>query len=138
MAVRPYAVMAEKMGLTEEEVLARLTRLKEIGIIRRLGGIFNSRKLGYVGTLCAAKVPPGRVDEVARIVNSYVAVTHNYIREHEYNMWFTVLALSWEELDRIVAEIKEQAGIEHLLNLPAQRMFKVNVHFEVTEVQDAE
>ncbi|MBC7105272.1 MAG: Lrp/AsnC family transcriptional regulator, partial [Firmicutes bacterium] len=86
LGARPFAELAARLGGDEERVLRSLRLLKEAGVIRRLGGIFDSRRLGYWGTLGALKVPPGRIAEVAAVVNSYEAVTHNYLREHEYNM----------------------------------------------------
>ncbi|MBO8136844.1 MAG: Lrp/AsnC family transcriptional regulator [Desulfotomaculum sp.] len=131
---QPYADMARRLNISEEEVIRRLKRLMDEGIIRRLGGVFDSRKLGYRGTLCGMKVPAERVDEVAEVVNRYPGVTHNYLREHEYNMWFTVLADSPEKLDKIINEIKEKTGIKDILNLPAERFFKVMVNFELDGV----
>jgi DNA-binding Lrp family transcriptional regulator len=76
----PYREIASLLGVSEEEVILRLRKLKDKGIIRRIGAIFDSKKLGYCSTLCAMKVPAQRVDEVAQIVNEYPGVTHNYLR----------------------------------------------------------
>ncbi|AQS59513.1 AsnC family transcriptional regulator [Desulforamulus ferrireducens] len=129
----PYKVLAEKLGITEQEVLDRLARLMQQDVIRRLGGVFDSRKLGYKGTLCAIKVPPERIEEVAEVINSYIGITHNYLREDDYNMWFTILARSPEKVQQILNEIKEKTGIEDIINLPAQRFFKVLVNFQVRD-----
>lgn len=102
-------------------------------VIRRLGGVFDSRKLGYKGTLCAVKVPQDRIDEVAAVINSYLGITHNYLRDHEYNMWFTILAQSPAKVEQILKEIKEKTGIEDIINLPSQRFFKVLVNFDVRD-----
>ncbi|MBF7084541.1 AsnC family transcriptional regulator [Desulfallas sp. Bu1-1] len=134
----PYKQIAATVGITEEELLARLERLQQSGIIRRLGGLFDSRKLGYTGTLCAMKVPPGDIDRVAKIIDEYPGITHNYLRDHEYNMWFTLLAESKEKIDSLLNEIKERTGISHVLNLPSLNVFKVRVNFDISEVQDAE
>lgn len=132
----PYKVLAEKLGVTEQDVLDRLERLMQQDIIRRLGGVFDSRKLGYKGTLCAIKVPPNRIDEVASVINSYIGITHNYLREDEYNMWFTILAQSPDKVQQILTEIKEKTGIEDIIDLPSQKFFKVLVNFEVKETED--
>lgn len=134
----PYAELGRALGMSEDEVLARLARLKEGKIIRRLGGIFDSRRLGYKGTLCAMRVPAERVDEVAEVVNSYLEVTHNYLRDHAYNMWFTALALSEERLQEILKEIKTRTGIREIMTLPARKIYKIEVKFNVSEVQDAD
>jgi DNA-binding Lrp family transcriptional regulator len=127
----PYRELAGQLGLSEEEVLARLRRLVEAKVIRRLGAIFDSRKVGYEGTLCALKVPPERVAEVAAEVNRHSGVTHNYLRDHEYNMWFTVLAGTPEKVNEIVQEIKERTGIKDCLFLPAVNIFKIRVNFDL-------
>lgn len=90
----------------------------------------NSRRLGLSGTLVAMKVPQGRLDEVANVVNALPNVTHNYLREHDYNMWFTVTAESPQRLAEIVARLKRATGITEVLELPTLRTFKVNVRLE--------
>lgn len=135
---RPYAAVGARLGLSEDEVLERLRRLKESNIIRRMGGVFDSRKLGYKGTLCAMKVPPDKVDRVAEVVNGYLEITHNYLRDGDYNMWFTVLALSDERVQRILNEIKAATGIKEIVTLPATRIFKILVNFDVSEVNHAD
>ena len=124
---RPFQLLGEKLYITEEEVLIRINKLKEEGLIRRVGGIFDSRKLGYTSTLCAAKVPSHKVNEVAKIINNYDEITHNYIREDEYNMWFTVITYSKESLCKILEEIKINTHIKHIISLPSTKFFKVRV-----------
>ncbi|WP_031513667.1 AsnC family transcriptional regulator [Desulfofalx alkaliphila] len=134
IVARPYKELGHRLGISEEQVIERLQRLKDEDYIRRLGGIFDSRKLGYKGTLCGIKVPAHRIDEVAAVVNSYPGITHNYLREGEYNMWFTVLANSPDKVKKILEEISEKTGITDILNLPSERVFKVLVNFELDEV----
>ncbi len=136
ICTEPYKVIGEKIGISEQEVLNRLERLMQQDVIRRLGGVFDSRKLGYKGTLCAIKVPPHRIDEVAEVVNSYIGITHNYLRDYEYNMWFTILAQSPEKVEQILSEIKQKTGINDVINLPSQRFFKVMVNFRVRETPE--
>lgn len=130
---QPYQVLAEQLGVTEQEILQRLERLMKQDVIRRLGGVFDSRKLGYKGTLCAIKVPQDRIDEVAAVINSYLGITHNYLRDDDYNMWFTILARSPAKVEQILGEIKEKTGINDIINLPSQRFFKVLVNFDVRD-----
>ncbi len=130
---QPYQELAKILGTSEEEVLARLQKLMEKGIIRRLGPIFDSSKLGYSGTLCAVRVPSEKVREVAEVINSFPGVTHNYLRNHSYNMWFTLLAESPEKLQAVLEEIKERTGITDILNLPAQKVFKIRVNFPLED-----
>lgn len=127
---RPYADLAARVGLVEEEMVERIGRLKADGVIRRIGATFDSGKLGYASTLCAMKAPAERVDEVAGIVNSFENVTHNYLRDDErLNMWFTVIAESETRIDEVIDEIRGRTGIGKILNLPAVRLFKVKVEF---------
>lgn len=127
----PYQVLADEVGTTESDLLARLARMQQTGIIRRLGGLFDSRKLGYTGTLCAMQVPTSDIPRVAQVINAYPGITHNYIRDHQYNMWFTLLAESEEKVQSILAEIKTKTKINNILNLPALHVFKVRVNFEI-------
>ena len=127
----PYAELGRRAGLTEAEALSRVAALRRAGFIRRIGGVLDSRRLGMSGTLVAMKVPPERVEEVAAIINASPRVTHNYLREHEYNMWFTLSADSPGELADSLAEIRRATGIDELLDLPATKVFKINVKMEM-------
>ncbi len=129
----PYRELAEALGASEEEILGRLERLVADGVIRRLGPIFDSRKLGYCSTLVALKVPSERVEEVAAVVNSFPGVTHNYLRDDRYNMWFTLLEETPARLEATLKEIKRRTGITEILNLPAARIFKLRVNFDLGE-----
>ena len=133
LTARPYGEIASLLEISEDDVISRLKKLKHEGIIRRIGAIFESKKLGYRSTLCAMKAPGHRVDEVVGIINEYTGVTHNYLREHDYNIWFTITARSRQELDKIMAEIREKSGIQDLIDLPTVRMFKIRVHFSMLE-----
>jgi DNA-binding Lrp family transcriptional regulator len=128
---RPYLVLAEKLGCSETELMQRVQDLKDRNIIRRIGANFNSRKLGYTSTLCAARVSPDQLDQFVAEVNSYPGVTHNYRREHDYNVWFTVIAASQEEIDEILQGISATSGVADIISLPAERIFKIQVDFEV-------
>ena len=127
----PYLELAEKLGCSEAEVLERVQNLKDRAIIRRIGANCNSRKLGYTSTLCAARVPQDHMKKFVEVVNSYPGVTHNYRRDHAYNIWFTLIAPSVEEIERILREISEQTEVREIMSLPAERLFKIQVDFEV-------
>ena len=128
---RPYQVLGEKLGCSEEEALQRVKDLKDREVIRRIGANCNSRKLGYTSTLCAAKVPSSLMERFVEVVNSYMGVTHNYRRDHDYNIWFTLIAPSEEKIERILREIIELTGVGEVISLPAERLFKIQVDFEV-------
>jgi siroheme decarboxylase len=126
---RPYAEMGRRVGAAEQEVLARVQALYDAGVIRRIGANFTSRKLGYTSTLCAARVPPEKLEDFAGVVNHYPEVTHNYVRQHRYNVWFTLIAESPERLAEILQEIREASGVSDILSLPAKEVFKIRVDF---------
>ena len=128
---RPYHAIADELDLTEKEVMDRISRLKEIGIIRRIGGNFVPGKLGFVSTLCAARVPSDKIQEFAEAVNRYPGVTHNYQRDNKYNVWFTFIAPSMDEIYANLKEIAEETGITDILNLPATKVFKIRAEFDV-------
>lgn len=128
---KPFESLAARLGLSSSAVMDLTNDLKDKHIIRRIGAIFDLQKLGYMSTLCAMKVLPESIDEVANIVNSYPGVTHNYGRAHEFNLWFTVIAESEEKIAGIIEEIKARAGVETVLNLPAVNLFKINVDFRL-------
>ena len=130
---RPYLELAEELNTSEADIISRIGHLQQTGVIRRLGGIFDSRNLGYTGTLCAMQVPQESIAEVAAVINGYPGITHNYLREHKYNMWFTLLAESKEQIQEILTEIKAVTGIKQLISLPAENIFKIKVNFD-TEV----
>jgi DNA-binding Lrp family transcriptional regulator len=130
IAPRPYEELARKLGVTEDEAFEAVQNLRKKGIIRRLGGSFDSRKIGYKSTLVALSVPKNRLEEVVDIVNSYPGVTHNYEREGKYNVWFTLIAESDQAIDQTVADIKARTRAE-VMNLPATRLFKIRVDFDL-------
>ena len=127
----PYQSIAEDLGLSEKELLMRLVQLKENGVIRRIGGNCVPEKLGFVSTLCAAKVPETRIDFFARIVNRYPGVTHNYMRDNKFNVWFTFIAPSMGEIEENIKKISEETGVTEILNLPATKVFKIKAHFDL-------
>lgn len=135
MESRPYLVLARELDITENEVIKRIEGFKNKGYIRRMGAVFNSSKLGYSSTLCAMSVPKNMIKEVTQVINAYDEITHNYIRKHSYNIWFTVIACSKQRLQQIISEIKEKTGIASVLNLPAVRHLKIKVVFDIREVK---
>lgn len=127
---RPYAYLGERLGIAEEEVLERVRRLREEHIIRRMGANFQSKKLGWVSTLCGAKVPPEAMESFCELVNAETGVTHNYEREHKYNIWFTFIGPSREYIQKRLDSITAKTGVP-ILNLPATRLFKIRVNFKM-------
>jgi DNA-binding Lrp family transcriptional regulator len=128
---RPYRTIAVELSLSETEVLKRISRLKNSGIIRRIGGNFTPDRLGFVSTLCAAKVPADKINAFAKVVNRYPGVTHNYRRENTFNVWFTFIAPSMEEIKANLKQIAAETGVTKILNLPATRVFKIKAEFKI-------
>jgi DNA-binding Lrp family transcriptional regulator len=128
---QPFRIVAEKCGISEEETLSRIQKLKEEGIIRRIGAVFDGAKLGRVSTLCAARVPEEKINSFVQIVNANKNVTHNYRRDNEYNIWFTVSAATAEELETFLKDVKEKTGVTDILDMRAIRTFKINASFDV-------
>jgi DNA-binding Lrp family transcriptional regulator len=128
---RPYRCVGQKIGIPEEEVVRRITAMKTSGVIRRIGGSFDSRKLGFFSTLCAAKVPRDKLERFNQVINAYPGVTHNYTRNGDYNLWFTYIGQSREEIDRMLQDVARKTGVMEIMSLPARRTFKIKVKFEL-------
>lgn len=136
---RPWAVIADRLGINENEVLERLGRLQETGIIRGVSPVLESRRLGLrAATLVALRVPGSRVREIARIISSYPEVSHNYRRDHAYSIWFTLAAPTDERIGEVLAEILDRTGIseEDVLNLPTLQKYKIDVRFSCCPDRD--
>ena len=129
----PYGEVGAKVGISAEEVLSRVSKLKSDSIIRKVGPFFDAKKMGHKSTLCAVDVPEEKLQETADIISSYVEVTHNYLREGSPNVWFTVIAENEKEIERILSEISEKAGVGPIRNLPARRMFKIKVDLKLKD-----
>ena len=131
ITARPYLEIGERVHLGEQEVFERVRFLKKKGIIRRIGGNFDSKQLNFASTLCAAKVPERAIERFVKAVNRYPGVTHNYLRDHEYNVWFTFIAPSMADIRKALVEISRSTGVTEIRNLPAIKIFKIRVDFEV-------
>ncbi|HEX5503145.1 MAG TPA: AsnC family transcriptional regulator [Thermomicrobiales bacterium] len=129
---RPFAALGEPLGLGEDEVIARVARLVRGNIIRQISAIFDTRSLGYQSCLVAMRIPPDRLVEGALVVNTHPGVTHNYKRNHEYNLWFTVAVPPGHDLAGTVARLQELAGAEQARMLPTLRLFKIGVDLDLT------
>lgn len=127
----PFGAIANELGLGESDVITRVRKLKKNGIIRRIGGNFSPEKIGFFSTLCAAKVPENEIDSFADFVNTFPGVTHNYVRENEFNVWFTFIAPSVNDIETNLKIIQEHTGIETIVNLPATMVFKINAQFKL-------
>ncbi len=138
VAHAPYAEIGAKTGISEDEAFERVSSLQEGGIIRRIGASFDSRGLGWTSTLCAMKVPADKIVDVTKVVGRYPNVTHNYEREHVYNLWFTVIAPDQEEIQRILSEIERDSGYGPVRDMPMIKKFKIKVDFKFKEKKKEE
>lgn len=129
---RPYREIGDACGISEEEALERVCRMRRSGLIRRLGANFQSAGLGHVSTLCAASVPQAQLESFIEKVNGIPGVTHNYERAHDWNVWFTLIGESRAEVLAILDRLKAETGLE-ILDLPATRLFKIKVDFPMRE-----
>ncbi|MFY9749432.1 MAG: AsnC family transcriptional regulator [Methanoregula sp.] len=129
---RPYAVIASRVGIAEHELLERLMKLKEEGVLRGISPVLESRKMGLsAATLVALHVPEDNVRKVAAIISSCPEVSHNFRRDHYYTLWFTISAENDERVGQVLAGILDQAGVpakDHL-NLPTVKKLKIDVRF---------
>ena len=135
---RPWAALAELLEASEERVLERVRALRVEGIIRQVSAIFDTRRLGYQSLLVAAKVPEERQDEAAGVFSSHPGVTHNYLREHDFNIWFTLAVPPNSRIgvDRTIEILGDLAGVEAIRPLPALRFFKIGVDLDVQGGRD--
>ena len=124
---RPYATLGGKLGLSEDACFGKVRGLSAAGVIRRIGASFDSRRLGYVSTLVALAVPPERLDAVAAQASALPCVTHNYSRGGRFNLWFTLIAHSREEIEAIVRELAQAAT--DAVELPAVKTYKLRACF---------
>ncbi len=131
LAIEPYRVLAERMGTDEDDFLERVRSLKKQGIIRRIGAVFDAAGAGFASTLCAATVPVERLGQFTEVVNSYLGVTHNYLRDHEYNVWFTFIGPTRETIEESLDHISKQTGITDIVSMPVKRRFKVDTRFNL-------
>lgn len=130
LAPRPFKKLGEELGLSEAEVIDKLKKLKEQGILRHLGASPDSRRLGFVTTLAAVSVPPERAEEVARHIGERPEVTHCYLRRHRMNIWFTIVAQNFEEVKKILEEISHEAKAT-ARHFPAEKLFKLRATFKL-------
>ncbi|MDD5093526.1 MAG: radical SAM protein, partial [Dehalococcoidia bacterium] len=131
LTLEPFADIGSKIGIDEAEVIQRVSRLKEDRIIRSIGPVFDSRALGYESTLVAMRFPSERIESAAQIINQHPGVGHNYQRDHTYNLWFTLAVRNKPELARTLCQLEEQLAPEAMVELPALRIFKIRLFFDL-------
>lgn len=132
LAERPYRALGEKCGLTEDEVLEAIRDLKDCGILRQISTIFDTRTLGYLSSLVAAKAPPEKMAAVAEAINQHPGVSHNYARKHAFNLWFTIAVPGNSSLQEHVDVLQKRSGAESIRLLPTLHLFKIGMKLDTT------
>jgi len=135
---RPYAALGRLLGVSEEETFDSVERLRKSGVIRRLGGVYDSRRLGYISRLCAGVVSEDKLEGFAAAVDKIPAITHNYVRSHAYNVWFTVIARSESEIQETVRGLEAETVLHDAHVLSASKMFKINTVMKAASGQATE
>jgi DNA-binding Lrp family transcriptional regulator len=134
---RPYLEIAKKHGVSEEDAMRRITALKKMGIIRQVNAIFDTRRLGYKSALVAFSVQPDRLDQVADVINEHPGVSHNYERNHEYNMWFTLAVPPGTDMKNDLDRMAALDGVIKYRVLPTLKLYKIGVRLDMVN-EDAE
>jgi DNA-binding Lrp family transcriptional regulator len=126
---RPYAIIAQQLDISEDELLKRLETLLSEKILTRFGPMFDIQKLNGHFSLCAIRVPPERFQEVTKIVNDFAEVAHNYERDHEFNMWYVLATESLAQIATTNQSIEKKTGLK-VYNMPKIQEFFVGLHFQ--------
>jgi len=132
---RPFADIAEELAVSEEEVLSRVDELLKAGVIRRLSAMINYRSLGRASTLVAVAVAGNRIEEVAGVISGLENVSHNYQRDHFYNLWFTLQGQDQADIDRQLKKLSDELKVD-FKSLPVEKFFKLDVNFDITGGSD--
>ena len=142
---RPYKALAEMLNVSEQDAFDEVEKMRASGVIRRIGGVYDSKKLGFISRLCAGKVPASENDfsaehhaqtpmeKFAAVVNDEPAITHNYIRSHEYNVWFTVIAENESAIQTVVDRVSSQTDLHDVHVLTATKKYKINTVMSLDE-----
>ncbi len=134
LSQHPFRELARTLGSSESEVIETVRRLKAEGIIRQTSAIFDTKRLGYTSSLVAFKVPEEKIEDAADIINAHPGVSHNYLRNHDYNIWFTMAVAPDSKLglEKTIDILKEASGAEDAIILPTLKMFKIKVQMDTT------
>ncbi len=134
MVEKPFEVIANTLGITEEEVLITVRKLKDEKIIRQTSAIFDTKRLGYKSSLVAFKVAEDKIDKAVEIINAHPGVSHNYLRNHDYNIWFTMAVAPDSKLglEKTIDILKKRTYAEDAIILPTLKMFKISVKMDTT------
>ena len=132
LEMNPYEVIADNLGMSVDQLWQRILALAESGVIRRMGFSIDSRKIGYSSTLAAVRVSQDRIDEASELISEYPQITHSYLREDDFNIWFTVIADDRERVLVILEEIRDKLNLteDDVMDLPVEKLFKLDARFK--------
>jgi DNA-binding Lrp family transcriptional regulator len=128
---RPFLELAKKYDISEDQVIDRIKKLKQIGIIRQISAIFDTRKLGYKSALVAFAVDKNKIESVANEINKHPGVSHNYERNHEYNLWFTIAVPPYGDMKSDLEKMALLDGVLKYRVLPTLKMYKIGVKLDM-------
>jgi DNA-binding Lrp family transcriptional regulator len=134
LSEKPYEIIADRLKIPKEELWDRVRLMLDKGIIRRIGASFDSNKLGFCSTLAAVSVDPEHVDRASEVIGRFYEVTHSYLRNDPYNIWFTLIAIDNDRIENILEQIRVSLCLEKskVLNLPMKRLFKLDARFHAS------
>ena len=132
---RPFDAIAEKFNISSEEVKSRLTQMKRKGVLRQLSAIFDTRKLGYTSSLVAMEIEGDKLEKVAQQINRHPGVSHNYEREHQFNLWFTLAVPPGSDLKLELDKFSKLDGIKKVRMLPTLQLFKIGVKLDMVDTK---
>ncbi len=128
---RPFAEIGGILNISEQETMKRIETIKDAGVIREINAIFDTRRLGYKSALVAMRIKPEKLEEVAIVINEYSGVSHNYEREHEYNLWFTIAVPPNGSIRRVLTKFSKLNGVLKYRLLPTLRLYKIGVKLDM-------
>src|SRR5213594_4964888 len=128
---RPYLEIAKRHGISEQDAMRRIMALKKIGLVRQINAIFDTRRLGYKSALVAFAVKPNKLDQVADKINEHPGVSHNYERNHEYNMWFTLAVPPGSDMKHDLDKMAALDGVIKYRVLPTLKLYKIGVRLDM-------
>ena len=137
LAQRPFLEISKRYGIPESEVISKISCLKQMGLIRQINAIFDTRRLGYKSALIAFSVKRDKLEDVAAQVNSHPGVSHNYERNHEYNMWFTLAIPPQDNMKTVLDKMAALEGVVKYRLLPTLKLYKIGVKLDMVN-NDAE
>ena len=135
---RPFDEIAKKFNISSDEVKSRLNKMKRKGVLRQLSAIFDTRKLGYTSSLVAMEIDANRLEKVAQQINKHPGVSHNYEREHQFNLWFTLAVPPGSDLKSELDKFSKLDGIKKVRMLPTLQLFKIGVKLDMVETKKHE